>query len=854
MKKNIPNFFRAVSAVVFLPALVISLALSSLETHAAGQGGVVQYSPSTQTVEGNIPFASTYTLFVTAPSNLAGNTTVGFNVGVNSAPAGISTATAQSFVTFSPASLAFTTPGQTLSAQVIVTFTPAALPGGGAVSSASYVYQINTTGWGVPVTDGGAFINATASISSTSSGPLTTSVVTPVDASVVTLNVGEASRLINFTFTATAVAGDTLTGIDASVDGVGLSLAFSDVSGAPVASANGLVTANAAGSMVLAPGAHSVTVNAHNLAGNGTGFATDTNVFSINPYAQPPVAAVSLPNGTAYTLRAGDGTLNVPFTFTVSRPTAAGDVNPLTVQLDGNAASYTLTTPVNVATVAGSGTRTFQEAEVAAGVSTHTVTVQGTDVNGASNVASATFTINYLRPTPTITIAAPTTATITIPAGATSVDVPFTINSASNNTFNVDSVVAWLDTGAIFTPATTGLGTVAGVSTGTLAGLTAGTHTLHATVYTAGNAKISATTSVTFLVKSLTNLPPAVIINTPPAGSTYTRLSSGPALSIPMTFTGTSNTPGAVITAIAAKLDGVALTVTPTNLNTAVATGASTMSVTTAGTHTISVSAVDAYGTATATSTFVVNVVAPRSICGNAFFDVDCSGAYNCSDFGLSGVTVNLLSSGTLVATSTTNSCGSYTFSNLLPGTYTVAAVAPSGLKFSTASSVSVTPAATGCGCNGPSFGFCLDFAQLRTMCAGGYSQGFWKDNVDKAVSCTTKGVQVSAQTLNCYTSNMAHFALSPFDCLTLKSAQTTLGYNGPTPTSLLAKQLIASEYNYQNGGYINGNKTLTMLFCWWGEYVVANPSKYTSTYVLWAKDWCDAYNNSHGGLILGPQ
>jgi hypothetical protein len=34
---------------------------------------------------------------------------------------------------------------------------------------------------------------------------------------------------------------------------------------------------------------------------------------------------------------------------------------------------------------------------------------------------------------------------------------------------------------------------------------------------------------------------------------------------------------------------------------------------------------------------------------------------------------------------------------------------------------------------------------------------------------------------------------------------------------------------------------------------VVANPGKYSSSYLIWAKDWFGAYNNSRGGVVSGP-
>ncbi|MBI5769338.1 MAG: hypothetical protein HZA93_16210 [Verrucomicrobia bacterium] len=837
-------------------SLVVVAVVGGSLLHASDPSGTIVYTPGTPTiVEGNIPFPTTITIKIKAPDNLAGPVTVTpyVTIDANTLPAGVSLAKALSFVSFSPSQLTFTTPLQELSTQFTVTFTLEALPTGSTVGSALYVYRILTSGWGVPVDDPGTFINASATAAaSTGSGPLTTAVVAPADGSTVQLNSGETSRLINFSFTATASPGDPLTNVTATVDGLALPLTFQNSAGSVITGPTGQLAVTASGSMTLAPGQHEVIVNAYNAAGNGTGQATDTNGFRINSVAVPPVATVSLTNGASYTLRAGDGTLNVPFTFAVSRPVVAGDVNPLVVLLDGAPTSYTLTSAVNALSVTGGGTRTFSEAELPAGISTHTLTVQGTDANGTSNLAAATFTINYIRPTPTITITSPTTAAITIPTGATTVNVPFTILSASSTGFGVDSVVAWLDTGATFSPSTTGLGTISATSTGTLAAVGAGVHTLQARVSTGGNAAITATTSVTFEVKSSTTLPPTVVINTPPAGSVFTRVSGGPALSIPLTFTGSSLTPGGTITTLTAKLDGANLALTTTGIGTAVANGSATMSVSTAGAHTITVSAVDAYGTATATRTFQVNVVTGRTICGDTFFDVDFDGQEDSGEFGLSGVLVRLLnSSGQVVATATSNACGNYSFGNVGPGTYVVAAIIPTGLKATTLNERSVTVA--GADVRVPLFGFGLDFNALRTMTANGNSQGYWKTNIDKAIAGSTSGVQVSKSTLSSYTTKIGDFALSPYDNITLKTASSTLGYSGSSVTSLLSKQLIASEYNYQAGAYLNGNKTLTMLFVWWGEYVLANPGRYSSTYITWAKNWFEAYNVSHGGVVAGP-
>ena len=64
---------------------------------------------------------------------------------------------------------------------------------------------------------------------------------------------------------------------------------------------------------------------------------------------------------------------------------------------------------------------------------------------------------------------------------------------------------------------------------------------------------------------------------------------------------------------------------------------------------------------------------------GTVYNDVTGNGMFDGGDTGLGGWTVNLYSSGSLVASATTASDGSYSFSNIGPGNYVIQEVTPSG-------------------------------------------------------------------------------------------------------------------------------------------------------------------------------
>ena len=101
------------------------------------------------------------------------------------------------------------------------------------------------------------------------------------------------------------------------------------------------------------------------------------------------------------------------------------------------------------------------------------------------------------------------------------------------------------------------------------------------------------------------------------------------------------------------------------------------------GDHAISVGYGGDANFSASTSTAITQTVNPppsATLSGEVYNDLNGDGTLQAGDPGLSGWTVQLLdSSNTVVATTTTDSSGDYSFTGVIPGSYTVAVVAPTG-------------------------------------------------------------------------------------------------------------------------------------------------------------------------------
>jgi hypothetical protein len=236
------------------------------------------------------------------------------------------------------------------------------------------------------------------------------------------------------------------------------------------------------------------------------------------------------------------------------------------------------------------------------------------------------------------------------------------------------------------------------------------------------------------------------------------------------------------------------------------------------------------------------------TIGGVVFLDVINKGTFDSSEKGLAGVRVKLYRGGVDISRDVTTAVGEYFFRvpvSLAPVTYEVDAVNPTGLtptdseaRLASITNSPVIPRPIGLG---------LNFAGMRGLIADGNSHGYWKNNLNKANAGKADGTQESPSRLVAYTNAISIRGFPPFAGLTTGIAETTLACDDQFKV-----QLLAAEYNFASERFINGDELLTSAFILWGEYVFVystNPDERT-----FAKDWLDAFNNSHGKAITGPK
>jgi len=462
----------------FLRALAFLLAF--LPSIAREGPPIVDYSPKETIVEGNQPLSTSFVLSITAPNNVVAGSSVTITplLTLLSKPDGVSDAEALGFVSFSPASLTFTTPGQTLTVTVQANY-----PEG--VTAGAYAYKVITNGWETGTQDGGAFINATV-FPSQNATPPTVSIATPADNSSFTYQPAVGPLVIPVQFTSSAQAIAPITAIDADLNGTAITVTSVN---------NGDGSYTSSGNLSLtAPGTYTLRARATNTVGTGE----DNAGFNVVISVQPPTVSIASPaSGSGYNLPAS-GSVSVPYSF--SAHTVYGGISTLSATLDGTPVSFT-PTGLGTATASGSGSFTLSAP------GTHTLVVTATDSNGGTASTSTTFTVAGAIPPPTVTISAPADGTtLTRIAGSGPTTVPFSFTGSTTAGYTITQLSGTLSGSGAVGATITGLNTASATGTGTLTLTSPGTYTLTAT---AGSGSSSASASVTF--KLVEVQPPAPV-------------------------------------------------------------------------------------------------------------------------------------------------------------------------------------------------------------------------------------------------------------------------------------------------------------------------------------------------------
>ena len=220
---------------------------------------------------------------------------------------------------------------------------------------------------------------------------------------------------------------------------------------------------------------------------------------------------------------------------------------------------------------------------------------------------------------------------------------------------------------------------------------------------------------------------------------------------------------------------------------------------------------------------------------GSTYYDVNGNGERDGSEFGIEGLTVSL--SG--VGSTTTDANGDYSFFGVDEDDYSVSVNSIDGFISTTGLSSDIELDED----SSFDFGYELDFDALTGDSGDSYGKGWWKTNISKALQGRNRGVQIDAATLESHRGMLETFGNAPLNFVSLGDAHDALSYRGGNAANRLAQHLTASEYNFANGSYLNGDAFVTWAFVIWGEYLVENAGDFGNGDLNAAKDLFEGYN-----------
>lgn len=850
---------------------------------------IISYSPTNTVVQGQLPISTSYSveisMIVPDGNSLSFPFPVTLEASSTTRPDGVALSAVADFVKFYAApgdlvpitSLQFVGPGTVdpdlpnarvyqKTVHVKVEYPTTAVEG-------TYAFKIRAVSSGFPVgtTNQGSEINGsvTAPVTPPANPPLV-AISTPASGSTIEVPGGTTfPQWMDFSFTATVDVHDQnprpITSVSADIDGVPISLAPTVSKPTPVTGLGTTsVTVNVS-MLVTGAGAHIVTARAT----NDVGLPAQPDVHTFNVVIRKSPLTVTADNQTR-----SYGSANPTLTYTIT-----GFINGETLATSG------VTGTPNVSTTATAFSPVLTSGTYPITPSLGSLASTKYDfvfVNGGLSVTKAVLTVQpdnilnkpygVLIPNLTASITGvlagdPNTPAYTgSPSLATTANIlslpgSYEITSAlgslaSNNySFEFKKGVLTIGKGTITFTATSATKTY-GSANPTFGYTTTGAVAGDATPFTGAPSLTCAATPGS----SVAGSPYAIVAALGSLSSAkYDFVFVDGALSVaraPMVVSAANKTKvqGTVNPALTYSVAGLVLGqtettpgvfTTPVSISTPAVTGSPV------GTYPIIVSGAVApnyaisYNNATLTVTDATPPPAQFTACGTVFFDVNRNGCRNAEDTGLGGITVKLYENNALVASTLTAANGSYCF-NVAVGSYEVDVVEIAGMTVTncderhfSVTTKNVTIADIGLGFN---------FNALRNLNGTGKSHGYWKNNISKANDDKTSGTQETKANLIAYTNTISSLMLSPFNGLTMESAETTL-----SASDQLKLQLLASEYNYVSGRFINNSQPLTGAFIYWGEVVAKYPSNYSSSYRTFVKNWMDAFNNSYGGKVAGP-
>ncbi len=321
----------------------------------------------------------------------------------------------------------------------------------------------------------------------------------------------------------------------------------------------------------------------------------------------PPTVTLQDPSdGATLTYYPAVGPLQIPVSFEAVVGDNGATIDSMQALIGSTPIDFT-TTGLNTLDAAATGTATV----TAPGI--YTITVAATNLHGTS-YDSADITVVVSAPAPSITVASPTSgAEFVYPAGSSSATVPVSF-TATSVYGNVTQVAATLD-GTPITLSSSSPGTT--VTSSASLNLVAGDYTL---VFSAASDYGTAEpVTVPIKVRAQASVPdlPVVSILTPTPDQVFTRTEGDAATVINYSFAVTTTT--GPISAVTVAIDGMTQSPALTGLGSTSVTGSGSISYTAGGTHTLTVTAVNPDGSASASTTYTIQQT-PAPVCRNLFW------------------------------------------------------------------------------------------------------------------------------------------------------------------------------------------------------------------------------------------